>query len=110
MKWSNLSREERDGLISLRKGLKEHVIFQTDQSGRFLVDSIENYKSSTQPHIEGDSMITEEEYTRLQQLVNAHAVFWVRMIGAGEDVGSRRRIKIQYDRHLQSGPTAVCSP
>ena len=43
-KWSNLRKDEREGLVSLKNTVQtqENVVFQTDKSGRFSVDSIEN--------------------------------------------------------------------
>ena len=73
-KWSNLRKDEREGLVSLKNKVQtqENVVFQTDKSGRFSVDSIENYKAASQPRIADSIIITKDEHDRLQQLVNAH--------------------------------------
>lgn len=75
-RWSNLDREEKEGLTSIRRKIKaqDRVIFQTDKSERFSVDSKDNYKAACQPHISEDTKISEEEHKELQHLVNAHAV------------------------------------
>ena len=72
-KWSNLEKDEREGLVSLKKKVQtqENVVFQTDKSGRFSVDSLENYKTASQPHIIESVIITKDEHDRLQQLINS---------------------------------------
>ena len=96
-KWSNLEKDEREGLVSLKKKVEtqESVVFQTDKSGRFnfSVDSIENYKTTSQPHIRDSVVITKDEHDRFQQLINAHSVSWVRILNAGEETNNEVRIK-----------------
>ena len=41
----------------------------------------------------GDVDVTEEEYNRLQQVINAHAVSWVRMLSAGAENNEQTRTK-----------------
>ena len=94
-RWSNLDNMEKEGLRSLKEKLrsKEEVIFQTDKSGRFSVDQVGNYKSACEKHTEGDVDVTEEDYNSLQQVINAHAVSWVRMLSAGAENNEQMRIK-----------------
>ena len=49
---SNLTREEKVGLKSLKKRIDEDgiVIYQTDKSGRFSVDTIDNYRDACSVH------------------------------------------------------------
>ena len=63
-KWSNLSIEERRGLKSLmeRRKQQEIVTNVTDKSGRFSVDSIENYISLNETHVQKDAVINETGY------------------------------------------------
>ena len=94
-KWSNLEKDEREGLVSLKKKVEtqESVVFQTDKSGRFSVDSLENYKTASQPHIKDSAVINKDEHERLQQLINAHSVSWVRILNAGKETSNEVRIK-----------------
>ena len=68
-------------------------MFQTDKSGRFCTDSLENYKTASQPHISDSVAITKDEHDRLQQLMNAHSVSWIRILDAGGETNSEVRIK-----------------
>ena len=84
--------EERQGLRSLRAN-KDIVVYQTDKSGRFAVDTLDNYRVACQPHVENDLTVTEELHERAQAEANAHSVLWVRILNAGEGVGGQARIK-----------------
>jgi len=72
---------------------QENVVFQTDKSGRFSKDSLENYKAASQPHIADSIITTKDEHDWLQQLVNAHSVSWVRILSAGSETSNEVRIK-----------------
>lgn len=48
---SNLTREEQRGL-RLLKGRENVVVYQTDKSGRFAVDTKEKYRVACKPHVE----------------------------------------------------------
>ena len=89
---SNLTREEQRGLKSL-KDKENVVVFQTDKSGRFAVDTMDNYRVACQPHVENDHTVTEELHERVQAEANAHSVMWVRLLNAGEISGGQARIK-----------------
>ena len=83
---TTLSKSEEAGLKSLKKRVsdKEIVIFQTDKSGRFAVDSLVNYVQSSQTHTVNDPVITKEEHQQIEHHMNAHSVALARMICAGE--------------------------
>ena len=71
------------------KSLRERqdvVTYQTDKSGRFSVDSMENYKEVCKPHFINDITINEDEHLKLQKEINAHATMWTRILKMGEEV------------------------
>ena len=92
---SNLSSSQSKGLKSLIEKVnnKEVVIFETDKSGRFSVDTLENYRETGRIHIDGDPVITEENHTDIEKYMNAHAVTWIRMLNAGSLQRDQKRIK-----------------
>jgi len=47
-------------IVEKKVNMKENVVFQTDKSGRFSVDSLENYKSDSQPHVAESLLVTKE--------------------------------------------------
>ena len=72
---------------------KEVVVYQTDKSGRFSIDTLENYKESGTPHIREDPVITMKEHRDMECTINAHANAWVRMINAGYNQNDTDRIR-----------------
>ena len=89
---SNLTREELCGLRSL-KDKENVVVYQTDKSGWFAVDTVDNYRVACQPHVENDLTIKKGLHERVQREANAHSVLWVRLLSAGEIIGGQTRIK-----------------
>ena len=63
---SNLTHKEKTGLKQL-KNRDDVVIFQTDKSGRFAIDTKENYIKATETHYINDTTITEAEHSRCQK-------------------------------------------
>ena len=90
---SNLSQAQKEGLKSLkqRQDDNEIVVFQTDKSGKIVVDSLENYIEAAKPHIGNDEIITLSEYN--EKKINAHSVFWLRMLQVGKESGDEARYK-----------------
>ena len=78
----NLTKEEKEGLDTLKKK-KEIVVYQTDKSARFAVDSKENYKVALAKHTEADEDASEEQHRKAQKVINAHSTFWTRINKAG---------------------------
>ena len=99
--WQNLTENEKNGLRSLRKRSKDNsvVIYQTDKSGRFSIDTAENYLLACEPHVKGDETITQQDYERLESEMNAHSVIWTRILGAGHGTGHVNRIKNNMITH-----------
>ena len=75
----NVTDQERKGLKSLKKR-KDAVVFQTDKSSRFSVDTRENYVAACEKHTERDEIINEQEYQSLINEVNAHSVMWSKIL------------------------------
>ena len=92
---NNLTTEEKVGLRQLTNRVKtgEVVVFQTDKSSRFSVDSIDNYKLACQPHIRGDEAIPMKQYDCIEQHLSAHSVMWSRMLRMGTSLGHAERFK-----------------
>lgn len=74
----DLTSEEQQRLRSLRSKGNAAIVFQTDKSGRFAVDTLVNYRVACQPHVENDHTVAEEMHERVQAEANAHSVLWVR--------------------------------
>ena len=85
------------------KEREEIVIFQTDKSGRFAVDSKENYIRASEPHLRNDITITEEEHVRCQKEMNAHAIMWTHILKAGANAGDRAESRIKGNMTIAAG-------
>ena len=99
--YSNLSKEQQTGLNTLIEKIKdkECVVFPTDKSNNFSIDSVDNYIRSTKPHIEKDIVVTTTEFKRLESLFNAHATFWINFLQIGKEMGDQARFKRSMMSH-----------
>ena len=91
----NLTEKQKRGIKSLKRKQKEGeiVIFQTDKSGKLAADTPDNYTEAARPHIEKDMIVTQKEYEDVEKLINAHSLFWMRMLRVGEETGDQERYK-----------------
>ena len=92
----NLSEKQKRGIKKLRKRQKDReiVVFQTDKSGKLVVDTPENYVEAARPHVEKDDLVSIEEFRTTEKLINAHSVFWLKMLGVAKDSGDSSRFKM----------------
>ena len=92
---SNLNEEQKKGLVEVKKRREnnEIVIFQTDKSGKLVVDSPNNYLETATPHMEGDEVVTADDYEATEKLINAHSVFWLQMLQVAKESGDAKRYK-----------------
>ena len=77
----NVTKQEKEGIKRLQKR-DDIVIFQTDKSSRFSVDSKDNYTTACTKHTRDDTVIEEKEYDRIITEVNAHATMWSKILKA----------------------------
>ena len=64
--YQNLTTGQSSGLDRLKKR-EDVVVFQTDKSGRFAVDSKDSYVEATMPHVIGDGIVEEAVHERAQK-------------------------------------------
>ena len=90
----NITEQEQKGLKSLMKR-NDAVVFQTDKSSRFSIDTRNNYIAACEKHTDKDEVISEHDYQSLINEVNAHSVMWSKILKAGEKTGDygTQRIK-----------------
>ena len=87
---NNLSKEEKEGLDSLKRRLKEEVVVSmTDKSGNLSADTKENYKESMQTHVEQDKVVTREEHDSVEKVMNAHSKQICRVLMIGREHGEK---------------------
>ena len=90
----NLTEEEKDGLKSLQKRMKnqEIVILKTDKSGKMCVVTREEYIRMGQEHTGKDAEIDRKTIIEKEKQLNGHVFFWSKMWGSGEDHNHRDKI------------------
>ena len=91
---SNMSKEELEGLESLKKMIKEKsiIVCKTDKSGKFCVVSEEEYRKMGAVHTDKDGMIGMKDVEEIEKQLNGHCTFWCKMWRSGEMHGHKDRI------------------
>ena len=82
---SNLTKEEREGLASLRKRIKEGdvIIVPTDKSGRFSIMDLETYTQAGLKHANKDEVITIDQIRENQHELNGHVSMILKIFRVG---------------------------
>ena len=82
----NLSEEEKDGLRSLQKRLreKEIIILKTDKSGKMCVTTREEYVKMGEEHTKKDERIDRRGIIEKEKQLNGHVFFWAQRCGEVE--------------------------
>ena len=70
----NLSNEEKEGIKEIKEKIKEReiVVFQTDKSGRFSIDTPENYEEAVLNHTVNDLEIDDKRVKQIENHINLH--------------------------------------
>ena len=92
-KYANLDDDEKNGLRTLKQKTKEEevICFNTDKSGRWAIDSKENYMLACEKHLNnGVREITCNEHDRLEKYLNCHMLALLRMMGLKKDNNGER--------------------
>ena len=86
--YSNLSREEKEGLNTLKKKANGNQIicYITDKSGKMSVDSPENYLAAMQPHLQETKEVKQRNYNYVENIINSHMQAWCNIIKADKRV------------------------
>ena len=84
--YTNLTEKQKDGLRNLDKRKKEGeiVIFPTDKSGTFTVNTPENYIDGIKPHLNDTEEVTMDTYRKTEELLNAHMIAWCKITNMRE--------------------------
>ena len=86
----NLTHAQKKGLDSLkqRRKEKEVICFPTDKSGVMSIDSPENYVLAMEPHIQGTTKVTQQDYDNSEKLLNSHIQSWCSILKFNERVSN----------------------
>ena len=98
-----MTNEEKRGLDSLKKrrDRDDIVVYHTDKSSRFTIDTLVNYRDACKPHTENDIVVTQEIHEKVQKKGNAHSAFWVRILRVGDNIGEKTTSRIKSNMVVQ---------
>ena len=69
------------------------VCYKTDKTGKFALDTVQNYSEKMVKHIKDDKTVSAKGLKKIENNLNNHAEYWSRMTNAGERTGQQKRIK-----------------
>ena len=77
----NLTEDEKEGLRSLQKRIRENdiIIIKTDKSGKMAVISRDEYIKMGEEHTGRDQEIDRKEIIEKEKQLNGHVFFWVKI-------------------------------
>ena len=67
---------------------------ETDKLKRLSIMTMENYVASTEPHTVNDPVITEEELSSIERILNGHTLHFTRALLISHNQGDMRRLKM----------------
>ena len=87
IKESNITREERAGLKSIQRKVKdqEWIVMPTDKSGRLTVNTKRNYLERMEPHMNGDTAVTLDDRHKMESEMNGRSTQWGRILQLGNN-------------------------
>ena len=95
IKEDNLNNTERQGLKQVKRDIKDKniVVFTTDKSGKFSVDTPTNYKEAVQKHTTKDEEVTEKDgEKKVETLMNHHMRQFNKMFKVGSTHNHEDRV------------------
>ena len=95
---NNLSVKQVKAMKNLKMKMKTEnlVCLETDKTGKFALDTKENYINKIKKHIAMDEVITTKEVTKIENVINKHAEHAARITMAGENTGQTKRVKSNF--------------
>ena len=92
IKNQNVSKQQADGLKEVKENNDEYIVFTTDKSGHFTVDSPQNYEKAMDKHVRGDNKINIKKVRTIEIRMNHHQKQFNKMFRAGATWGHQRRV------------------
>ena len=94
-KVSNITKGLEDGIKEVAEMVKEgvKVVTETDKSSKFLLTDLESYKAMAEPHINQDKVVTKDEVSGIERLLNGHNYQFCRIFGVGTGWDDGKRVK-----------------
>ena len=93
----------------MREGIKfkDWIVYSTDKSRKMVLDTKENFLSCMEEHFRADRVITPQEVTQAEKVINDHVRAWCRTMSIGDalDMGQPRRCRRALVNNFATIPT-----
>ena len=95
---NNLTVDQINAIKGLKTKMKNEnlVCVETDKTGKFALDTKENYINKINKHISNDEVIAAKDVTTIENKLNKHAEHASKITKAGENTGQTSRIKSNF--------------
>ena len=88
-----MSNSQDEAIKNIKKKMQNDnlCIYETDKTGKFVMDSVENMKKKMKVHIENDKVINHKEVTKIENKLNNETRTWVKMMNISEKFKQKQR-------------------
>ena len=85
---NNLNVKQLKSIKELKTKMNSEslVCYKTDKTGKFVIDTIENYSAKMEKHTKNDVDIAEKRITTIENILNDHMEYWIGFTKAGEKI------------------------
>ena len=96
IKNQNISKSEENTIKEVKENIKNKdiVVFTTDKSGRFTVDTPKNYTEAVMKHTRNDVQIETERVKQIENKMNQHMKQFNKMFKVGSEHEHERRVEM----------------
>ena len=67
-------------------------VYETDKTGKFVVDKVENMKLKMQLHIENDQILGKKQTNKIEKLLDDETRHWIDIMNIGEEAKQKNKL------------------
>ena len=92
---SNLTPQEELGRQEIKAGIRDKgwILYNTDKSGRLVLDTKENFLKAMEVHVRDHRIVSLEDIREAEKIINNHSRAMIRLLNIGENVDQTTRCK-----------------
>ena len=92
---NNLSKTKLKTMKNLKTRINKEglICSQTDKTGKLTLDTLENVTKKMEKHVKDDKVIDVKKVKTLENRLNSHMEWWVRILQPGKHNNQTRRVK-----------------
>ena len=92
---NNINETQQKNLKNLKSRIKQEglVCSQTDKTGKLTLDTVDNVVKKMDKHIQNDKIINEKQVRALENRLNSHTEWWIKILQPGKDNFQMKRVK-----------------